>query len=270
VNDVTLDYIRKGYGLMQAAQKLSQICYEQEFQKEADWNAQLDLCGVKGVEARKAITEGALLGYLVRQGVRRDLIVLSDDAGQFDIFLHALCWVHAERHVHRLIPNTDAEREAIQKVRDEIWALYRELLQYKKEPTQSKASQLESEFDRIFKAPQTCSKSLNQVLERQCRNKKELLRVLQRPEIPLHNNASETDIREYTKRRKVQGGTRSEDGKKSRDTFTSLKKTCRKLKVSFWLYLQDRLSRKNQIPELSELILQRVKSLAPMPTATPC
>jgi hypothetical protein len=38
----------------------------------------------------------------------------------------------------RLIPNTDAEREAIQKVRDEIWALYRELLEYKKEPTEKR------------------------------------------------------------------------------------------------------------------------------------
>jgi hypothetical protein len=99
--------------------------------------------------------------------------------------------------------------------------------------------------------------------------------VLKRPEVPLHNTGSETDIREYAKRRKVQGGTRSDDGRRSRDTFTSLKKTCRKLKVSFWSYLQDRVSRANQIPRLSVLMRERIKILAPpslpgyLPSACP-
>ena len=146
--------------------------------------------------------------------------------------------------------------------------MYRALLEYKKAADSEKAAALESDFDRIFKDPQSCSKALNEVLQRQYKNKKELLRVLGRPEIPLHNNASETDIREYTKRRKVQGGTRSDDGRRARDTFTSLKKTCRKLKISFWVYIQDRISRTNNIPQLSEVMLQRVKFLASHPMAT--
>jgi hypothetical protein len=87
-------------------------------------------------------------------------------------------------------------------------------------------------------------------------NKKELLLVLERPEIPLHNNLSESDIREYVKKRKISGSTRSEMGRRARDTFTSLKKTCRKLSLSFWDYLLDRLANKNNIPFLPELILQ--------------
>jgi len=78
--------------------------------------------------------------------------------------------------------------------------------------------------------------------------------VLDRPEIPLHNNTSERDIREYVKRRKISGSTRSEEGKKSRDTFTSLKKTCRKLGISFWKYLEDRIKMTMQIPPLADLI----------------
>ncbi|HDH06564.1 MAG TPA: transposase, partial [Nitrospirae bacterium] len=86
------------------------------------------------------------------------------------------------------------------------------------------------------------------------------LLVLDRPEIPLHNNGSETDIREYVKRRKISGSTRSSPGRKCRDTFTSLKKTCRKLKVSFWKFLNDRVGGINSIPQLEYLM--REKSLS--------
>jgi hypothetical protein len=88
-------------------------------------------------------------------------------------------------------------------------------------------------------------------------NKKELLLVLERPEIPLHNNLSEGDIREYVKKRKISGSTRSDEGRRCRDTFTSLKKTCKKMGVGFWDYLIDRLSRKNTIPPLGVLIAQK-------------
>ena len=67
---------------------------------------------------------------------------------------------------------------------------------------------------------------------------------------------SERDIREYVKRRKVSGSTRSDEGRRCRDTFASLKKTCKKLGVKFWDYLQDRIEKKNAIPELSVLMRQ--------------
>jgi hypothetical protein len=67
---------------------------------------------------------------------------------------------------------------------------------------------------------------------------------------------SEGDIREYVKRRKMSGGTRSEAGRQCRDTFASLKKTCKKLNVKFWDYLQDRIQGKNAIPRLAILIQQ--------------
>jgi hypothetical protein len=78
--------------------------------------------------------------------------------------------------------------------------------------------------------------------------------VLDRPDIVIHNNASESDIREYVKRKKISGGTRGDNGRKSRDTFTSLKKTARKLKVSFWKFLNDRNSGENIVPRLGDLM----------------
>ncbi len=114
---------------------------------------------------------------------------------------------------------------------------------------------MQEKFDAIF-TQQTDYQFLNLALKRLHANKAELLLVLDRPEIPLHNNLSENDIREYVKRRKVSGSTRSEAGRRCRDTFTSLKKTCRKLGISFWQYLEDRLSGKNSILPLSQLVVQ--------------
>jgi hypothetical protein len=65
-------------------------------------------------------------------------------------------------------------------------------------------------------------------------NKSELLLVLDRPEIPLHTNDSERDIRDHVVRQKISGGTRSDEGRRCPDTFSSLNKTCRKLGISFW------------------------------------
>ena len=86
--------------------------------------------------------------------------------------------------------------------------------------------------------------------------------MLERPEIPLHTNASETDIRDYVKKRKVSGGTRSDEGRRCRDTFASLKKTCRKLDISFWQYITDRLG-------IGEAIIHRLPDIVHERAAAP-
>ena len=97
-------------------------------------------------------------------------------------------------------------------------------------------------------------------------HKADLLRVLKRPEVPLHNNASESDIREYVKKRKISGGTRSTAGRRCRDSFASLKKTCRKLGVNFWTYLQDRVRGLGKVARLADLIRQRAAKKQALPT----
>ncbi len=90
-------------------------------------------------------------------------------------------------------------------------------------------------------------------------NKDELLVVLERPEIPLHTNGSERDIRSCVIKRKISGETRAEAGKRARDTFLSLLTTCTKLGLSFWDYLGARLKipEAGAIPWLPDLIRQR-------------
>ena len=68
-----------------------------------------------------------------------------------------------------------------------------------------------------------------------------MLAVLERPDIPLHTNGSENDIRCHVTKRKISGGTWSEAGRDARDVLLGLMKTCQKLGVSFFDYLGDRL-----------------------------
>jgi hypothetical protein len=103
------------------------------------------------------------------------------------------------------------------------------------------AQVLLARFDRIFKRSATGYVMLDRLLRRLFRNKDELLRVLDRPGIPLNTNASENDIRTLVTKRKISGGTVSDGGRDARDTMLGLAKTCRKLKLSFYEYLGSRL-----------------------------
>ncbi|WP_051786551.1 IS66 family transposase [Endozoicomonas numazuensis] len=92
-----------------------------------------------------------------------------------------------------------------------------------------------------------------------------LLLILEHPWLPLHNNLSERQIREYVKRRKISGGTRSILGRKCRDTFASLKKTCRLHGVSFSRYLKDRISGEGMIARLSDMVREKSAQLMSTP-----
>jgi hypothetical protein len=217
------------------------------------WIKHLGRMGIISEKDQRLATEGALIGSLFSHGFHDELVIVSDDAPQFALSLNALCWIHAERHFRKFIPTSDQIRLELEQVRDAIWNLYRRLREYKKDPKERHKEALSKEFDRVF-TMRTSSAALNDLIDRTKGNRDKLLRVLDYPHIPLHNNDSERDIREYVKRRKISGSTRSAAGRRARDTFTSLKKTCRKLKISFWQYLQDRVSRIGKIPPLADII----------------
>jgi hypothetical protein len=223
------------------------------FADDAQWEQYLNQKGVRNARHIQMATEGALFGSIIEHGISKNLVILSDDAGQFKVLLHALCWIHAERSIDRITPMSEKGRDDLEEVLKRLWQLYRDLKIYKTDPQPAEAERLDRVFDEIF-TMKTHSASLNNALKRIYNNKDELLLVLRHPEIPLHNNLSENAIREYAQRRKISGGTRSEAGRRSRDTFTSLKKTCRKLGVSFWHYLGDRLNKIFSIPNLADLI----------------
>ena len=223
------------------------------FEDQKEW---LEFLKTQGITKRRHIqisTEGGLLGSLISHGFNENLVIVSDDAGQFNILQHALCWVHAERTIQKLIGFTHDRKELIESVRSGIWDFYSQLKDYQLNPSSKFKTKLNKRFDKIFRQ-KTGYASLDLALKRISDNKSELLLVLNRPDIPLHNNLSENDIREYVKKRKISGSTRSPAGRASRDTFTSIKKTCRKLGVSFWDYLIDRIEYRGRIPLLPNLM----------------
>ena len=232
------------------------------FADAAAWQAHLDDLGITGMTVHPdpvmIATEGALWGAVVAHGFLDGTVILSDDAGQFNVGEHALCWVHAERLVHKLDAFTASARAAKEQVRCLIWWLYADLKAYRAEPSTRRKAELKARFDRIFKR-KTGFATLDRLLARLHANKAELLRVLNRPEIPLHTNGSENDIRCQVIRRKVSGTTRSDAGRDCRDTFHSLSKTCKKLGIPFWHYLGARLGAiaADLVPSLPELVTAR-------------
>ena len=229
-----------------------------DFGSHEEWTGHLRALGLTDLRVTpdpvRAASEAALWGAIEAEGLLAGAVVVSDDAGQFRVGDHALCWVHAERLVHKLVPANDGQRNAVEVAKRMIWWFYRRLKDYKLAPSPQQASLLRSQFDRIFKR-RTGYATLDHLLKRLLGRKEELLRVLERPEIPLNTNASENDIRAFVTKRKISGGTVSEKGRQARDVMLGLAKTCKKLKISFFDYLGARLGIPGPpIPQIATLV----------------
>lgn len=169
-------------------------------------------------------------------------MIISDGAGPFRVGdNHALCCVHAERLVHKLQLSSKKDSDAVELKRTLIWWLYADLKAWQRDPDPKRARALRTRFDRFF-ARRTGYVMLDRLLTRLHRQKAQLLRVLERPEIPLHTNGSENDIRAFVTKRKISGGTVSQAGTIARDTMIGLLKTCAKLRISFYQFLGDRFA----------------------------
>jgi hypothetical protein len=268
LNQVAFDYMR-GRGLSAPLIARLADAGETRFVDQKTWQAHLQRLGIVApLQATPAViqdpvqiaTEGAQWGSVHAHGFLNDAVLLSDDAGQFAVGRHALCWVHAERLVHKLDTFTELHRLAQQQVRKLIWNYYAALKKYRTNPSNSRRLSLRARFDRIFRR-RTGFVTLDRLLARLWANKAELLMVLERPEIPLHTNGSENDIRCQVTRRKVSAGTRSDVGRDCRDAFLGLAKTCAKQGIAFWDYLGSRLGIHGQlvIPPLADLVRCRAQ-----------
>jgi hypothetical protein len=235
------------------------------FADQHAWTAHLEKLGITMLKVNpdpvEIATEGALWGSIKAHGLLPNTVIVSDDAGQFNVGEHGLCWVHAERLVHKLDAFTDENRKAQRHIRSLIWRFYRDLKAYRLAPSKNRQAALTARFDRIF-TRQTGFVTLDRLLKRLHANKAELLKVLERPEIPLHTNGSENDIRGVVTKRKVSGGTRSDVGRDCRDGFLGLGKTCKKLGIVFWNYLGSRLGISGQpdVPPLADIVRHRCAS----------
>jgi len=212
---------------------------------------------------RRLILEAATItAYHAQQEVPVIKLLLCDDAPQFKRITEdvALCWVHDARYYKKLAPAVAHHRRLLKTFMDRYWAFYDQLLAYREAPTPEQVPRLESEFDALFSTV-TGYTGLDRRIAMTRDKKQSLLMVLRHPEIPVHNNPAEIEIRRRVRKRDVSFGPRTKDGKRAWDTFASLLATTKKLGVSFYHYIYDRVTESGEIPDLADLIVKRAQQL---------
>ena len=189
-------------------------------------------------------------------------VVICDDAPQFKLVTEALalCWIHEGRHYKKLHPCLDYHHQLLEDFLTKYWAFYDQLLTYRQHPTPEVHTRLEKEFDQLFLTV-TGYDALDERIAKTNAKKLFMLLVLDHPEIPLHNNPAELGARLRIRQRDISFGTRTDDGTKACDTFTSLAATAKKLDVSFYDYIFDRISGAYKMPSLTDLITEKAKQL---------
>ena len=109
-------------------------------------------------------------------------------------------------------------------------------------------------YDDLIKM-KTGSQEINAVIANFATYRNELLKAIDHPGLPLHNNDSERDIRPVAKQRNISGSTKSDLGRKFRDGLMSVKQTCFRVGYNFWDYLLR--WHRGDPPDLAELVRSR-------------
>jgi FtsZ-binding cell division protein ZapB len=210
----------------------------------------------KGTQQRTRIMESAAIAaYHAQTDFPVIPVLLSDGAPQFKHLTReqGLCWVHEGRNYKKLNPVVPLHKKELEDFLSVYWDYYRELLQFKEKPTPEKANELSAKFDQIF-STHTNYQTLDDKIAKTKDKKTELLRVLNYPELPLHNNEAELGAREQVRKRDVSLHTMTDDGTKANDTFLTIVQTAKKLGVRVYDYIYDRVSKTFNRTSLAELI----------------
>ncbi len=206
----------------------------------------------------KRVCESLAIGHYQEQHKYPAVkILLTDDAPEYQkiaVLQQALCWIHDARYYKKLTPFINHHHQILDDFMNKYWAFYGKLLKYKTAPTQEKKQELDEEFEKLF-TTKTDYFNLNQRIEKTYANKHKLLAVLENPELPLHNNASELGARRVVTKRDISLHTVSRSGTKVKDAVMSIIETAKKLNVNYIDYLNDLISRDYKMIRLSQLIL---------------
>jgi hypothetical protein len=202
-----------------------------------------------GIAAYHAQTEWPVIGILG-----------SDDAPEFNHLaaIHMLCWVHDGRHYTKLTPFLPHHQETLAAFRKDYWEFYRRLVAYQQMPNEDESQRLRTDFQELF-TRKTDYRALDERIALTYAKQTQLLVALDHPQVPLHTNQVERDLRTWVRRRKISSGARTLAGAQAWDTFLSLAVTARKLGVSFYHYIYDRIAATNLLPSLAQLVTARTQ-----------
>jgi hypothetical protein len=256
LNQTALDCLTNVQLSQATRQTLAACCSELELNEEK-FQEHLGFLLLKlGHQQRKEIMDAAAIAaYWAETDWPVIETLLCDDAPHYNKLTRRmmLCWVHEGRPYKKLHPVVPLHRQLLDDFLKRFWDYYRELLIYKQSPSEAQRTRLEVVFDELF-TTQTGYEALDERIAKTRAKKQSLLLVLVYPELPLHNNASELAVRRRVRKRDVSFGPRTEAGKRAWDTFMTLAETTRKLGVSFYAYLHDRITGAKTILPLADLI----------------
>jgi len=226
---------------------------------------QTELGRLNAQQQARVFEAAALTAYHSQSATPIVPILLSDDAPQFRFISaeHALCWVHAGRHFKKLIPVVDYHRQLTADFLTQFWDFYHRLQDYRSQPAEQQAAVLAQAFDDLFSTV-TGYHQLDKRIAQTKAKQDRLLQVLKYPQIPLHNNPAELGARRRVRKRDISFGPRTQDGREAWDTFMTLVATAKKLGVSFYDYVFDRIAEVDAMPSLADLIQQRSLAYHPL------
>jgi len=263
LNEEALTYL-EGVALSQAArQTLQSECSETEMD-QATFQQRLNTwLPTVGTQARKAIVDAAAVAaYHADTDGPIVQALVCDDAPQFNWLTHdrMLCWVPEGRTYKKLNPVVPLHGQQLDDFLKRFWVYYDQLLAFRQHPSPQESARLAVDFDTLF-ATRTDYAALDQRVAKTQAKKGSLLLVLKYPELPLHNNPAELAVRQRVRKRDVSFGPRTQDGRRAWDTFATLAATAKKLGVSFYAYVQDRIAGSHLIPPLADLVELAAKEL---------
>lgn len=271
LNQNALDYLSNVQLSRETRQILTSHCSEDEMNETEFQEYLTGLLPRLGKQQRKEIADAAAIAaYWAETDWPVIETLVCDDAPQYNKLTRslALCWVHEGRPYKKMVPVVPLHRELLNDFLKRFWNYYRELLEYKCHPSEAESTRLDRAFDNLF-ATQTGYDALDERIAKTRAKKASLLLVLQHPELPLHNNASELGVRRRVRKRDVSFGPRTQKGKRAWDTFMTLAETARKLGISFYAYLHDRITGAGAIPPLADILTQAAGLLCLQQPALP-
>lgn len=263
LNDEAFELLRSLRVSARVSGQLNRLPLEQEW-GESKFTGLLNqhLPNLGPQQFSRILDAAAIAAYHAQTGFPVVELLIGDDAPQFKLVTDefSLCWIHEGRHYKKLIPHVAYHRQLLDDFLARYWRFYGQLLLYRGHPTEEDSLRLANQFDELFSTVSGYD-TLDERIAKTKAKKESLLIVLEHPEIPLHNNAAELAARKRVRRRKISFGTRSEDGTKAWDTFATLEATAKKLGVSFFEYIYDRISNADKMPSLAHLISRRAEHL---------
>jgi hypothetical protein len=263
LNDEAFNLLHSLKVSARVSRQLKRLSPEQEW-GESEFTAWLNqhLPDLGPQQFSRILDAAAIAAYHAQVGFPVVELLIGDDAPQFKLITYELflCWIHDGRHYKKLIPQVAYHRQLLADFLTRYWGFYGQLLVYKGHPTADDHQRLTSEFDELFSTV-TGYDALDERIAKTKAKKESMLLVLDHPEIPLHNNSAELAARKQVRRRKISFGTRSQEGTKAWDAFATLEATAKKLEVSFYEYIYDRISMAYRLPALAELIARQAEHL---------